>query len=309
MKNQVMEFEISKINGIEDLNKLVLNKSQLEVVQSVMNNSLIVPICLDEDHRIVDGKLRVLGMLNVGGTVIDAIVIPAYGSSQSKALAQYITNEHRRKMSAAEKADLAIDASGNFVDDDTNLKLGIKSSPKDESMSKSHVTKFKRINELPLEIKAKINEYEIPVNASYELGKGFKNQELDNAQLWQLVDAIKDMSDRKAVAHIKKFIKNKSSNVDVQDEDVVIIDIESVKFKHTSITIDITKHFQDKTFTLDKLTEENKQDIKILIDKVFEYLKNDYFAANNQSATADVDESNQEVSVVQIDVTQEQVTA
>ena len=129
------------------------------------------------------------------------------------------------------------------------------------------------------------------------------------AQLWQLVDAIKDMSDRKAVAHIKKFIKNKSSNVDVQDEDVVIIDIESVKFKHTSITIDITKHFQDKTFTLDKLTEENKQDIKILIDKVFEYLKNDYFAANNQSATADVDESNQEVSVVQIDVTQEQVTA
>jgi hypothetical protein len=309
MKNQVIEFEINQINGIADLKKLVLNKSQQEVIQSVVNNGQNVPICLDEDNNIIDGKLRVLGTLKVGGTVIDAIVIPVHDSSQSKAKAQYVANIHRRNMSAAEKADLATDASGNFVDDDTNLKLGIKSSLEDESMSKSHVTKFKRISELPLVVKSKINEYEIPVNASYELGKGSKNQELDKEELVQLVDAIKDMSDRKAVAHIKKFIKNKSSNADVNNEDVVVSDVESVKFKRTSITINITKHFEDEAFTLDKLTEQNKQDIKELIDRVFEYLKNDYFTANNQNATADAAESSQEVSVMQIDVTQEHGTS
>lgn len=309
MKNQVIAFEISKINGIADLQKLVLNKSQLEVTRSVVSNGQNVPIRLDEDYNIIDGKLRVLGMIDAAETVIDAIVIPVYDSSQSKAKAQYVANVHRRNMSAAEKADLATDASGNFVDDDTNLKLGIKSSPDDESMSKSHVTKFKRISELPLLVKSKINENETPVNTSYELAKGFKNQELDKEELLHLIDAIKDMSERKAMAHIKKFIKNKSGDVDAKDEDVVISDIEGVRFKRTSITINITEHFQNKNFTLDKLTKENKRDIKRLIDKVFEYLKNDYFAANNQSATVDADENSQEVSVMQIDVTQEEGTS
>lgn len=267
MENSVVKFEIVNISNIESIKSTVLSKGQLEVVQSVINNGQLVPVHIDSVNKLIDGVLRVRANIDAGISTIDAIIVDKFESTSADATSKYIINNHRHNMSVAKRAKLALEATDDLDNadlvNDKCMKLGIKTSDDDldksninSKLSKSHLTKYKSINGLPQDIKDKINEYEIPMNASYELGKGYKIDDLNAADLKVIVEEIKDMSDRKAVSHIKTQIKRRI-NTKINDG-VVLTDekIDAVKFRKTTISIDVTKHFEDDKYSIDDLAEE-----------------------------------------------------
>ncbi|MEA2020051.1 MAG: ParB/RepB/Spo0J family partition protein [Campylobacterota bacterium] len=311
------KVKINSIKNIEEIKTIVLNSSQLEIVQSVVNNGQLIAVEIDSNMNLIDGISRVLGCINAGLSEVTAVKVSNHENEQNKAKHQYIVNNHRADTPSAKKADLAIAAIGTSNDNESSeiyMKLGIKTSEDDlkkynanSKLSKSHISKFKSITKLPEEIKNKINEYEIPINTAYELGKNYKNEEINIDQIKTLVDEVKELSDRKGVAHIQDYIKKHEGGVEISD---LTQEISGINFKKTTIIIDITKHFNNPKYTLKDLTDENKKNIKNLIDKVFEYLKNSYFEeednkpdssnekkSNNEELKQIVDKSNCVVAV------------
>ena len=92
MENIVKRINIADISNLEDIKSMVLSKGQSEVVISVVNNGQLVPVLIDSDNKLIDGRLRVHGNINIGKANIDAIIVKKNESAVEDASSKYIIN-------------------------------------------------------------------------------------------------------------------------------------------------------------------------------------------------------------------------
>jgi hypothetical protein len=300
---KAIELSISAINNLEDIKarKSNLNEEKEKVVRSAADNGQQVPISIDSVNNVVDGELRVLGLLEKGADTVQAIVVD--GDENELAKTSYIVNMHRQKLSAVKQADLyqnSVKGKSKEESDDISLSLQVKTSNEDKKdYSKAHKSKYKAISKMSDDIKEPLDFYMTPIGTAYEIARLSKDGMSDDI-IKQLIKNIADkkMSDRKAISFLKKYKKD-LDNVSLESEGVDNTVDSAIKFSKKTITIDVTKHF-DSNFTIKDITDEDKTNIRNLINKVFEYLRNNLNteSSSDQTSQEDVDTaSNQESNI------------
>lgn len=296
---KVIELSINAINNLEAIKarKSNLNEEMEKVVISVSTNGQEVPISIDSVNNVVDGGLRILGLIEKGVDTVDAIVVD--GDENLLAQKAFIQNMHRQKLSAVKQADLfqnAVKGKNDKESDDISLSLQVKTSNEDKNnISKAHRSKYKAISSMPEELKNLLDFHRTPIGTSYELSKLYKDN-LTVENLKGLIEKIasKKMSDRKAIAFLKKY-KKELNNISLESEDADN-SVDSINFGKEKITINVAKHFGDH-FTIEDITDEDKINIRKVIDKIFEYLKSNFNTeSSEQTSQEDADKASHQAS-------------
>jgi len=279
MEDKMKMIDLNDIKNLDIVKELRPSPSQKEVIASVVNNGQLVPVHIDKDYNLIDGRLRVKACLESGETSVAVIFIDGGGTKREQSRTKYIMNTHRYNMSVIERSVLALEAT-EPIDNVENrqeeyTKLGIKHSRDDlKKFSKSHISKYKKIAALPDDVKEKMNLYEIPLNTSYELAKAFGDT-LSKDNLLSVLEVVKELSDRKGVSKIKSYIKE--LNGSSHDEE---IDVGPIKFRKNAILIDIHEYC-DVNDSKTLLTDDDKQKIEEIINSIFAYLRNKENSCNN----------------------------
>lgn len=279
MESTMTMINLNEIKNLDIVKVLIPSPSQRDVINSVVNNGQLVPVHMDKNYNLIDGRLRVQACLESGKTSVGAIFIDGMDTKQEQSRSKYIMNTHRYNMSVIERSALALEATEHIDNvehrQEEYTKLGIKHSQDDmKKFSKSHISKYKKIALLPDDVKQKMNLYEIPLNASYELAKAFGDT-LSKDNLLSVLEDIKELSDRKGVSKIKSYIKG--LNGGSKDEE---IDVGPIKFRKNVILIDIHEYC-DGNDSKTLLTDDDKEKIEEIINNIFAYLRDKENSCNN----------------------------
>jgi hypothetical protein len=284
-----MTIEINKIEGLENIKNDKYNDAQKAVIASVSRNGQKVPILVAEvedvegikKYILLDGFCRVVGCLERGDNTMEATIVDTNLQQNSKDV--YIINDARIEPSAVKRAELFSNATNEVSDKEldvacSDMNVKVSDDEGKPTVSAPHRSKLLSIAKLPEKIKKKLDFNRLSLNTCHALAKGFNDEILKEEHLNVLINEIEKLSERKSIQRIKAFIKMLDGGSE-KEEDVSLKDqkVEAVKFRKTTITIDITKHFQDDKYTINDLTDEHKKAIRELIDKVFEYLKSNHY--------------------------------
>lgn len=294
---ELIEVEIEKLANIEAIKSTATNNDQDNVITSVTNNGLKVPILINAKYYVLDGISRVKGCIERGDESIKAFVVD--GDESKNNCDAYIINDARIEPSAIQKSERFIGAVDNKSEEeekDICISLGVKSSKKEIKISKAHKSKFKKINELSKTLKQELHFHRIGINTCYEVAKAYTNEEsLQESELLDILEAIVDnkLSEKKAIAYIKSYRENKKVSVNI-DGTAKSEPQSSLEFKKTHLIINISKHFQTDDFTFTDVEEEDRNEIAKLVDKIFEFLKDKYIngSAAGNSENMDNEDTN-----------------